>query len=178
MEPLFAAAPNPEASREFVEHIRSARLTASPLALRCAVGLASYSPFLAGWVRQDPELLLKAADPSTFYRLLTVEDYQERLEKFLRKRRGHYGHFRRTELLRILLRDVLGAAALANVTEELSNLADAILDSAYRHGRASLTQRHGEPRLADGSLCGFSVISVGKLGGKELNYSSDIDLIA
>jgi [glutamine synthetase] adenylyltransferase / [glutamine synthetase]-adenylyl-L-tyrosine phosphorylase len=37
--------------------------------------------------------------------------------------------------------------------------------------------QHGEPRLADGSVCGFSVISLGKLGGKELNYSSDIDLM-
>ena len=36
---------------------------------------------------------------------------------------------------------------------------------------------HGEPRLASGAPCGFSVISLGKLGGKELNYSSDIDLM-
>ena len=41
----------------------------------------------------------------------------------------------------------------------------------------SLVARHGEPRLADGSPCGFSVISLGKLGGNELNYSSDIDLM-
>jgi glutamate-ammonia-ligase adenylyltransferase len=80
-------------------------------------------------------------------------------------------------LLRILLRDVLGAANLSNVTEELSNLADAILDVAYRRIRSELVARHGEPRLEDGTLCGFSVVSLGKLGGKELNYSSDIDLM-
>src|SRR5205085_3625476 len=72
---------------------------------------------------------------------------------------------------------VLGVATLADVTEELSNLADAILDLAYRRIRAALVARHGEPRLEDGSPCGFSVISLGKLGGKELNYSSDIDLM-
>ena len=85
--------------------------------------------------------------------------------------------FRRRQLLRIVLRDVLGIATLSDVTEELSNLADAILDVAYRRIRAEFVARHGEPRLPDGRPCGFSVISLGKLGGKELNYSSDIDLM-
>ena len=71
----------------------------------------------------------------------------------------------------------MGVAALAEVTEELSNLADSILDFTYRRIRARLVAQHGEPRLADGGVCGFSVISLGKLGGKELNYSSDIDLM-
>ncbi len=76
-----------------------------------------------------------------------------------------------------MLRDVLGAATLSDVTEELSALADAILDVAYRRIRASFVTRYGEPRLADGSPCGLSVIALGKLGGQELNYSSDIDLM-
>ena len=76
-----------------------------------------------------------------------------------------------------MLRDVTGVAALAEITEELSNLADAILDVTYRRIRACLLEQHGEPRLPDGEVCGFSVISLGKLGGKELNYSSDIDLM-
>ena len=85
--------------------------------------------------------------------------------------------FRRRQLLRIVLRDVLGVAGLAEITEELSNLADAILNVAYRRIRDDFVARHGEPRLADGSPCGFSVIALGKLGGQELNYSSDIDLM-
>jgi glutamate-ammonia-ligase adenylyltransferase len=48
---------------------------------------------------------------------------------------------------------------------------------AYRRVREELAERHGEPRLPDGAPCGFSVISLGKLGGEELNYSSDIDLM-
>ena len=85
--------------------------------------------------------------------------------------------FRRCKLIRIVLRDVLGAASLADVTKELSNLADAILDATYRRVRAAFVERHGEPCLPDGRICGFSVISLGKLGGEELNYSSDIDLM-
>ncbi|MGP8245660.1 MAG: glutamine-synthetase adenylyltransferase [Bryobacteraceae bacterium] len=52
-----------------------------------------------------------------------------------------------------------------------------MLDVAYRRIRSALAARHGEPRLADGGLCGFSVIALGKLGGCELNYSSDVDLM-
>jgi len=76
---------------------------------------------------------------------------------------------------------VLGLAALADITGELSNLADAILDFAYRQIREQLAARHGEPLFEglDGQRrsCGFAVIALGKLGGQELNYSSDVDLM-
>ena len=75
----------------------------------------------------------------------------------------------------------MGLAALADITGELSNLADAILDFAYRQIREQLTARHGQPLVQgpDGQSrpCGFAVIALGKLGGQELNYSSDIDLM-
>ena len=79
--------------------------------------------------------------------------------------------FRRRQVLRIMLRDVLGHGTLGEITEELSHLADTIIDSAYHTVRAAITQRHGEPET------GFAVIALGKLGGQELNYSSDIDLM-
>ena len=79
--------------------------------------------------------------------------------------------FRRRQLLRILLRDVLGIATLAEITEELSTLADSILEVSYARIRAALAERHGDPET------GFSVVALGKLGGRELNYSSDIDLM-
>jgi glutamate-ammonia-ligase adenylyltransferase len=68
-------------------------------------------------------------------------------------------------------------ASLPEAAEEISNLADAILDCSYRRIRYSLVQRYGTPRCEDGEACGFSVIALGKLGGRELNYSSDIDLM-
>jgi glutamate-ammonia-ligase adenylyltransferase len=70
---------------------------------------------------------------------------------------------------------------LSETTEELSNLADAILHISYKRIRADLVARHGTPRYVDedGEVreCGMSVIALGKLGGRELNYSSDIDLM-
>lgn len=85
--------------------------------------------------------------------------------------------FRRRCLVRILLRDVLGVASLAQTTDEVSALADAMLEHTYTQLRAALEQEYGEPRLMDGKPCGCSIIALGKLGGNELNYSSDIDLM-
>src|ERR1019366_6173519 len=186
MAPDLTLAPDPESVRHFLGRLRQdspsayQRLMTTPAALRCAVSLFSYSRFLSESVLRDPERLLRVAASRSFNSVLTLENYRERLYSFLGAgvpSAVDFARFRRRQLLRILLRDTSGAATLANVTEELSNLADAILDVAYRRIRAELVARHGEPRLEDGALCGFSVISLGKLGGKELNYSSDIDLM-
>ena len=186
---LLAAAPDPDTAVHFLERLRQEsppafdRISSSPAALRAAVNLFSYSNFLSEAVLKSPERILEVADSGSFHRVLTVEEYAERLFEFPgAEPKGvpsavDLARFRRRQLLRILLRDVLGVATLSDVTEELSNLADAILDVAYRGIRAELVARHGEPRLGDGEPCGFSVISMGKLGGKELNYSSDIDLM-
>src|SRR5450631_2284458 len=183
---LTAAAPDAESARQFLERLRQEfpsayeRIVASPAALECAIQVFSYSRFLSESLLRAPERLLELAGSPDFHSVLTLEDYRERLYSFLgagAPSAVDFARFRRRQLLRILLRDTSGAASLSNVTEELSNLADAILDVAYRCIRAELVARHGEPRLEDGALCGFSVISLGKLGGKELNYSSDIDLM-
>jgi glutamate-ammonia-ligase adenylyltransferase len=184
-EPIAAAA-DPEAVRHFLGRLRHdfpreyERILETPAALRCALGVFSYSRFLSESVLREPERLLNIAASRTFNTVSTRENYREQLYSFLGAgvpSAVDFARFRRRQLLRILLRDVLGAATLSNVTEELSNLADAILDVAYRRIRSELVAHHGEPREEDGSLCGFSVISLGKLGGKELNYSSDIDLM-
>ena len=186
---LLASVPDPPAVERYLERLQHEspsafdRIVSSAAALRCAVNVFSYSRFLSDAVLKNPERILQVSTSGSFYRALSVEGYEERLFDFLGKERRDMpsaldlARFRRRQLLRICLRDVMGVAALAEVTEELSNLADAILDFAYRRIRTRLVAEHGEPRLADGSVCGFSVISLGKLGGKELNYSSDIDLM-
>src|ERR1022692_736542 len=186
---LLASVPDQAAVERYLERLLQEspsafdRITTSPAALRCAVNVFSYSRFLSDAVLKNPERILEVSNSGSFYRALSVEGYEERLFDFLGKERRDMpsaldlARFRRRQLLRIFLRDVMGVAALAEVTEELSNLADSILDFTYRRIRARLVARHGEPRLADGGVCGFSVISLGKLGGKELNYSSDIDLM-
>jgi glutamate-ammonia-ligase adenylyltransferase len=186
---LLASVPDAEKAARYLERLRQdspaafLRIAESPAAMRCAVNLFSYSSFLSDAVLRNPERILAVANSGSFYRVLTVEEYEQRLFDFLSGGEEctpaavDLARFRRRQLLRIVLRDVLGVAALSDVTEELSALADAILDVTYRRIRAEFVTRYGEPRLPDGTSCGFSVISLGKLGGQELNYSSDIDLM-
>ena len=56
-------------------------------------------------------------------------------------------------------------------------MADVCLAAAWRWTEEELRWRYGEPRDADGTPTGFAVIGMGKLGGDELNYSSDVDLM-
>jgi glutamate-ammonia-ligase adenylyltransferase len=182
--PLLAPAPEPDTAARYLERLQQEspagfeRIAASPDLLRAAVALFSYSKFLSEFVLRDPASLIEAVDPATFDRVLTVDDYLQRLGGLPGTPAAiDLAHFRRRQILRIVLRDILGAAELSAITHELSNLADAILEASFRRLRAEYAARYGEPRLADGTLCGFSVISLGKLGGQELNYSSDIDLM-
>ncbi|HMC60975.1 MAG TPA: hypothetical protein VKJ01_17425, partial [Candidatus Solibacter sp.] len=132
---LLASVPDPAAAIHYLECLRQEsasafdRICSSPAALRCAVNLFSFSKFLSEAVRKNPERILQVANSGSLYRVLTVEEYEIRLFEFLGAGRtgapsaADLARFRRRQLLRILLRDVLGFATLSNVTEELSHLA-------------------------------------------------------
>lgn len=83
------------------------------------------------------------------------------------------------EVARIGARDLSGIASLAEVMEDLSALASATLEGALFFARRLLTERYGAPRIegAEWRDCGFVVMGMGKLGARELNFSSDIDLL-
>ena len=80
-------------------------------------------------------------------------------------------------MLRILVRDVLSLASLPEITGELTALADAILEAALSRIEAQLVAEFGKPMTPAGGEARFTVIALGKMGGNELNYSSDIDLM-
>ena len=186
---LLASVPDPDSALHFLERLHQEapsafdRITSSPAALRYSVAAFSYSNFLSESILRNPEWVLQVSNSGSFYRVVTADGFDERLVDFLGAENTgvpaaiDLARYRRRRLLRIMLRDVLDAAALSEITEELSNLADAILDLAYRRIRARFVEKHGEPRLPDGQPAGFSVLALGKLGGRELNYSSDIDLM-
>ncbi len=81
------------------------------------------------------------------------------------------------EMLRIAVRDLSGQATVGEVTRELSALAEASLDAAVLFLDALLRRRHGAPEGSDRPGDNFCVLGMGKLGARELNFSSDIDLI-
>ena len=85
--------------------------------------------------------------------------------------------YKRRETLRISYGDIIRNQPLATVTAQISYLADAIVESAVRFARRRLAEKRGQPRGPDGTPARFVALAMGKLGGVELNYSSDIDLI-
>ena len=83
---------------------------------------------------------------------------------------------RQQVMLRVLLRDLRGRAPLAEVVATMSDLAEVSLDYALKHLDAGLQALHGTP-MSNGRPQALLVVGMGKLGGRELNVSSDIDLI-
>ena len=84
---------------------------------------------------------------------------------------------RQIVLERTMRLDCAGQANLADVTHAMTDLAELALDEACRYARAELDSRHGAPQGEGGALVELWVIGMGKLGARELNVSSDIDLI-
>lgn len=85
--------------------------------------------------------------------------------------------YKRRETLRISYGDLIRGQRLETVTAQISYLADALVEAAQVFARRRLAEKRGLPRSPDGQPARFVVLAMGKLGGVELNYSSDIDLI-
>lgn len=84
---------------------------------------------------------------------------------------------RAREMVRIAWRDLTGRADLAETLRDLSGLADAAIDGALGWLHAAQSRDLGEPRAPDGRAQRLVVLAMGKLGGEELNFSSDVDLV-
>ncbi|MGH7338364.1 MAG: bifunctional [glutamate--ammonia ligase]-adenylyl-L-tyrosine phosphorylase/[glutamate--ammonia-ligase] adenylyltransferase, partial [Myxococcota bacterium] len=114
---------------------------------------------------QAPGVMRAAADA-----LLAGEADETRFMDALRA-------MRRREFVRIAWRDLTGRAPLAEVLADLSEFADAAISIALAFAARALESRHGVARSPDGERQELVVIGMGKLGGRELNFSSDVDLV-
>jgi glutamate-ammonia-ligase adenylyltransferase len=85
--------------------------------------------------------------------------------------------WRRREMLRIAWRDIVGRASVAETLRAVSDLAEACVRAAVAAAQSRLQPIFGLPRGAGGEVVPMVVLGMGKLGGRELNFSSDIDLI-
>ncbi len=135
-----------------------------------------YPELLDTLLRQDSVVLSK--DAAAFRREL-----DERLEgarkgapdeasdEVLEEKLGELRRYKNEEVLRIALHDIAGGLSLARVAEQLSDLAQVCLDQALRLAEA---EARAKGRLPRERLC---IVAMGKLGGRELGYHSDLDLI-
>jgi glutamate-ammonia-ligase adenylyltransferase len=85
--------------------------------------------------------------------------------------------FRRRQFMRAAWRDLAGHAALEETLGHVSEVADLCLEAAVRVATRAVAAAHGEPLTPEGDPSGLLVLAMGKLGGRELNFSSDIDLV-
>jgi glutamate-ammonia-ligase adenylyltransferase len=85
--------------------------------------------------------------------------------------------YRHQKLVEIIFLDVVKSCPLETTLQHLSNLADLLIRNALSACQRHLSAKHGQPLESNGDIMELNVIAMGKLGGHELNFSSDIDLI-
>src|SRR5205085_8102584 len=88
-----------------------------------------------------------------------------------------FRRFRQRQVLRIGVNDIIRDRPLEEVTRDIARVADVALEVALATACKSVSRRHGEPRTEGGAPARCVILAFGKLGGEELNYSSDIDLM-
>ena len=192
IEFLFRDLPDENGARLFLDRLSNEQprayrnLTKQPALLADVLALAAWSPLLATTLEQNPEYFSWLARERTNPRVRSLDELKESLARFALTNsslnpQNLLARFRRRELLRTYLHDIRRSHTLVETMEELSNLADAILDYAVSLARQDLDNRYGLPqhlddrgRIATAELC---VVALGKLGSMELNYASDIDLV-
>jgi glutamate-ammonia-ligase adenylyltransferase len=159
----------------------------NPRILHLALTIFGSSQFLSDILVRHPQLFEWLLEPGILNTPRLKEDLGAELTRLVEgvrepeRKWSLLRRFKAQEILRIGLQDLIGRQTLAGITEELSNLADVLMDEAVRFCRADLTRRHGAPQLPveTGRMreCPFVVLGMGKLGGRELNFSSDVDPI-
>jgi glutamate-ammonia-ligase adenylyltransferase len=163
-------------------------LLENPAALDRLLGLAEHSAMLARLVAEHPLLLDELLDP----RLFDAPPSRAELEASLERQLNGVAQddtegllnamrdFQRAGIFRVAVADRFGGLPLMQVSDRLTDIAELVLGFALKLAERELQVRHGEPRHGDaGALeaSGLVVVAYGKLGGLELGYGSDLDLV-
>ncbi len=85
--------------------------------------------------------------------------------------------FKKREVQRIVRLDLEGRLPIGRVLRRLSLVAEAAIEGAWRMARLRLAERYGNPRTEQGDPAGFAIVALGRLGAREIDYGSDLDLI-
>ncbi|MDO8268577.1 MAG: bifunctional [glutamate--ammonia ligase]-adenylyl-L-tyrosine phosphorylase/[glutamate--ammonia-ligase] adenylyltransferase [Moraxellaceae bacterium] len=162
-------------------------LVENSAALGRLVDLCAASPWIADELARFPVLLDELLNARTLFAppgkaeleaelrqalvRLPEDDIEAQMEALRIFKKGH--------VLRVAASDITGALPLMKVSDYLTWIAEAVLEEVLWLAWRDLTARHGLPHRADGSPCNpdFIVVGYGKLGGLELGYGSDLDLV-
>src|SRR6266571_5404380 len=147
-----------------------------PLGEAALLHLLAVSSICGTRLTQNPETLLWLYQPEV---CLASRGYAEMLSE-LHARAGDsvakqdfaaLRFWKGREMTRVALRELANVAPLEETTGELSQIAEICIRRVFEHWNADLRQRHGSPKAE------FAILALGKLGGSELNHSSDVDLL-
>lgn len=154
-----------------------ALLAEHPHAMQLLVKLCSSSPWLANYLAQHPILLDELLDTRTLYAVPNFDGMREELrsrlaeaDKDIEQQMDIMRHFKHATVFRFAAQDINGELALETLSDYLSALADLILQVALETIWPTVRGKHLDTPK-------FAVIGYGKLGGKELGYASDLDII-
>ncbi len=163
-------------------------LIENPAVFGRLVGLCENSAYLAQEIARHPWLLDELLDPRLYSAAITAASMREDLDQ-----RAHgieatdserqievLGQFQRANLFRIAIADHSGSLPIMKVSDWLTELAEIVLKRALDIAWADLVKKHGTPTCSTAHgkrSAGFGVIAYGKLGGMELSYRSDLDLV-
>ena len=162
-----------------------ALLVEHPAALSTLMRLCSASEWITSRIRAQPALLDSLLDPRQLYRpprraqltadldadmaAIDADDLELRMDTLRR--------FKQSATLRIAAADVSNSMPLMIVSDHLTELAELVLDVALEMAWHQMIKRYGTPQDENGNRAPFAVIAYGKLGGLELGYTSDLDLV-
>jgi glutamate-ammonia-ligase adenylyltransferase len=156
---------------------------------RALAALVSGSQFLGELLLANPALL-SVFDPERLKFPRRAEGLRRDVESFLKPKLAARDYadalaelrrFKQHETLRIAVRDLARLSEVVEITQELSDVADVCLEAVLRIVTKQFTEKFGSPFHQDGKghwqPTPFCILGLGKLGGQELNYSSDVDIM-
>lgn len=162
-----------------------ALLVENPLALSQLVRLTAISPWIATHLSRQPLLLDELLDARRLYAPQRHRELMQELETLLgsvgpddqEQQMERLRQFAQSNMLRVAAADLTDMIPVMVVSDYLTDIAEVTLGAVLDQCWAHLVARHGVPQNVFGDNTGFAVIGYGKLGGVELGYGSDLDLV-
>jgi glutamate-ammonia-ligase adenylyltransferase len=162
-----------------------ALMVENPIVLSQLVRLTAISPWIAALLTRYPLLLDELLDPRRLYSPLHRRELEAEAESLLcdlapedlEQQMERLRQFAQSNRLRVAAADITGAIPLMVVSDFLTEIAEVVLARVLEQAWMHLKGRHGRPAGTQGDPGGFAVIGYGKLGGIELGYGSDLDLV-
>ena len=156
-----------------------------PSALKQLIRLCSASPMISDQLAHYPILLDELIDINSLYQTIEPNEYKSQLYQYLlrihiddeEQQLEALRQFKQMQLLHIAAADVEHVLTTMKVSDHLTYVAEALLDFVVQMAWSQMVERYGKPaHLADNHK-GLVVVAYGKLGGWELGYGSDLDLV-